>query len=96
MYLCGPAKFYLILIIISTFTYLCISYKQNKHNKSRFQKELKNGILMPTLFSLIWVMIINWVCHMRNGNTIAWILVFLPVILWMFMLLSIIVLFKLS
>ena len=94
MNLCDPAKFYLVLTIITTITYICISYKQNKNNSKKFKKEFNRSILTQVIISILWVILLNWVCNMKKGVTIAWILVFLPFIFWILLLVSIIILFK--
>ena len=94
MNLCNPVKFYIALTIVTTIVYACISYKENKNNKKKYNKEVTSAIMYQVLITIIWVIVLNWVCGFKNGETIAWILVFLPLLLWILLLASVIVLFK--
>ena len=31
---------------------------------------------------LVWTCVLNWICKLKHGNTLAWFLVFLPFILF--------------
>ena len=78
--LCDPAKFYLILSFFSVILYII--------NPNKMIISQNNGLGIQVLIMLIWTYILNWVCTMNNGRSIAWFLVFLP-----FILISLILLF---
>tara|TARA_Y100000389_G_scaffold23233_1_gene19818 strand:- start:3905 stop:4324 length:420 start_codon:yes stop_codon:yes gene_type:complete len=73
--LCGPAKFYLVLSLISLSFYL-IQMVESKNKMNTLM-----GLSIQSLVVLVWTYILNWVCSLKYGNKIAWFLVFLPLLL---------------
>ena len=64
MKMCLPAKIYLALLILS----ILLAVYQGIHF---------TWVLFKTIFGLIWMWVLNWLCS--NGqSTLSWILLFLP------------------
>ena len=40
------------------------------------------GIAFQVVVVLLWTCVLNWICKLKHGNTLAWFLVFLPFILF--------------
>ena len=83
--LCNPAKFYLVLAIISAvyYSYMLLTHsKASEHpdNKEVIDNHTMNGLLVQIAVSVLWVFVLSWVCKMKHGVKIAWFLVFLPVL----------------
>ena len=64
MKLCLPAKIYLALLIISILLAV-------------YQGIQFSWIFFKTVFGLIWMWILNWLCS-KGQSTLSWILLFLP------------------
>ena len=73
--LCGPAQFYLGMSLISIVIYLV---NMMEHTN---QMTTISGIAIQSLVVLLWTEILNWVCTLKYGVKISWLLVFLPIIL---------------
>jgi phosphotransferase system glucose/maltose/N-acetylglucosamine-specific IIC component len=73
--LCSPAKFYLVISVISVLIYILamMNHVDKMHTS--------NGLVVQVIGAIIWTLVLNWICSAKHGNTIAWILVFLPLIL---------------
>ena len=72
--LCTPAKFYLIISLIAVVFYVNDLY--NKRNKLK-SIDLITNILMI----ILWTYVLNWICGKKYGESIAWLLIFLPLIM---------------
>jgi len=73
--LCGPAQFYLVFSLVSLVLYLVNMLEhKNKMNTA-------SGLSIQAIVVIVWTYILNWVCSMKHGDTIAWVLVFLPLIM---------------
>ena len=78
--LCGPAQFYLVLSLISLVLYLVNMLEhKNKMNTA-------SGFTIQVVVVMVWTYLLNWVCSMKHGDTVAWVLVFLPLIILFTML----------
>jgi len=73
--LCTPAKFYLVISVVSLLIYIMamVNHVDKIHTV--------NGLVIQTLSMIIWTLVLNWICTAKHGNTIAWVLVFLPIVL---------------
>ena len=83
--LCDPAKFYLLLAIISAvyYSYILLTHpKAQEHpdHKVTIDSHTTNGLLVQVVVSIAWVIVLGWVCKMKHGVKVAWFLVFLPII----------------
>ena len=72
--LCDPSKLYLLLSFAGTVLYL-INFMEHKPMYTL------PGLGGQIVVMVVWTYILNWVCSMKNGVTISWILVFMPFIL---------------
>lgn len=64
MKMCLPAKIYLALLIISILLAI-------------YQGIPFLWVLFKTVFGLIWMWILNWLCS-KGQSTLSWIILFLP------------------
>ena len=73
--LCSPAKFYLVMSVISVLIYIMamMNHVDKMHTS--------NGLVVQVIGAIIWTLVLNWICSAKHGNTIAWILVFVTLIL---------------
>jgi len=39
------------------------------------------GLVIHGVVIVVWTCVLNWVCSLKNGTNIAWILIFLPILL---------------
>ena len=78
--LCGPAKFYLIISIIGSITYIV--------NIVDHTDKLKSGLSMVIhgLCVVVLTCFFNLVCTMKHGHTVAWFLLFIPIIILILLL----------
>lgn len=72
--LCTPAKFYLLLSLIGVMLY---GFKLMKKRNNLGYLDIVTNIIAI----IVWTAILNWICTKKYGESIAWILVFLPMIL---------------
>jgi hypothetical protein len=81
--LCDPAKFYLFLSFIGVVLYtINFIEKQPMYTLC--------GLGGQVLLMVIYTYILNWVCSMKHGVAVSWVLVFLPFIILSMMLLVVI------
>lgn len=78
--LCGPAKFYLIISIIGSITYIV--------NIVDHTDKLKSGLSMVIhgLCVVVLTWFFNLVCTMKHGHAVAWFLLFIPIIIFTLLL----------
>ena len=75
--LCTPSQFYLVLSIIGLVVYLINMLEhKNKMNTA-------SGLVMQTIIVFVWTYMLNWICSAKHGEQIAWFLVFLPLIIFL-------------
>lgn len=71
--LCDPAKFYLIVSLVSVVMY---AY----HILDKSPRYTVMGLGVQGALALIWTLVLNWVCSLKYGTKISWFLVFLPLL----------------
>ena len=82
--LCMPAKVYLVLSIISIILYMVSMY--NVHDTiieadpdgEGVEQYTQHGLIMNILFTIVWIVILNYICKFKYGKKIAWFIVLLP------------------
>ena len=82
--LCMPAKVYLVLSIISIILYMISMY--NVHDTiieadpdgEGVEQYTQHGLIMNILFTIVWIVILNYICKFKYGKKIAWFIVLLP------------------
>ena len=75
--LCGPAQFYLVLSLVSLVIYM-MNMLEYKHKMNTMA-----GIIIQGIIVLVWTCVLNWVCSLKYGTKVAWLLIFLPMLLIM-------------
>ena len=87
--LCNPAKVYLVLAIVSMLMYtrgLLHMEENNQEHKETIQDYRMSGLIFKMIVSVVWVILLNYICS--SGHTgIAWIVLFLPLIMFALFLL---------
>ena len=83
--LCDPAKFYLVLSIISAAysSYMLLTHpkaEEHPNHKETINNHTINGLIMQIVVAILWTMVLSWICKMKHGVKIAWFLVFLPIL----------------
>ena len=78
--LCGPAKFYIVLTFIGLGFYL---FNMTEH---RNHLNTNTGIMIQMVMAVIWTIVLNWICSLKYGVKVAWLLVFLPLLLFISMM----------
>ena len=82
--LCMPAKVYLVLSIISIILYMVSMY--NVHDTiieadpdgDGVEQYTQHGLIMNIIFTIVWIVILNYICKFKYGKKIAWFIVLLP------------------
>ena len=82
--LCMPAKVYLVLSIISIILYMISMY--NVHDTiieadpdgEGVEQYTQHGLIMNIIFTIVWIVILNYICKFKYGKKIAWFIVLLP------------------
>ena len=82
--LCMPAKVYLVLSIISIILYMISMY--NVHDTiieadpdgEGVEQYTQHGLIMNIIFTILWIVILNYICKFKYGKKIAWFIVLLP------------------
>ena len=74
--LCVPAQFYLVLSLLGFVLYIIRMLEHKNKLKTA------SGLIIQVLIALIWTYILNWVCSAKYGEGIAWLLIFLPFIMF--------------
>lgn len=82
--LCMPAKVYLVLSIISIILYM-ISMS-NVHETvinadpegDGVEQYTLHGLIINIIFTIVWIIILNYICQFKYGKKIAWFIVLLP------------------
>lgn len=82
--LCMPAKVYLVLSIISIILYMISMY--NVHDTiieadpdgEGVEQYTQHGFIMNIIFTIVWIVILNYICKFKYGKKIAWFIVLLP------------------
>lgn len=69
--ICSPAKFYLLISLVSLFIYVSFF---NKIYKQRYH------VLIHIFSIFLWTYLLNLLCNIKHGITISWILVLTPLI----------------
>ena len=93
--LCSPAKVYLILSFITVILYIISMFHIDEHvvhiesisngkpvEVTSTHGYTVSGLVITVLYSLLWVYILNHICSLKYGTKIAWILVLLPILLF--------------
>ena len=83
--LCDPAKFYLVLAIISAAysSYMLLTHpkaEEHPNHKETINNHTINGLIMQIVVAILWTMVLSWICKMKHGVKVAWFLVFLPIL----------------
>ena len=83
--LCDPAKFYLVLSIISAAysSYMLLTHpkaEEHPNHKEAINNHTINGLIMQIVVAILWTMVLSWICKMKHGVKVAWFLVFLPIL----------------
>ena len=82
--LCLPAKVYLFLSLISIVLYMISIY--NVHDTvieadpdgDGVEQYTVHGLLLNIIFTIVWVVVLNYICGFKYGKKIAWFIVLLP------------------
>jgi len=82
--LCLPAKVYLLLSVISIILYMMSMY--NVHDtiieadpeSNGVEQYTVHGLLLNIIFTIVWIVVLNYICSFKHGNKIAWFIVLLP------------------
>ena len=82
--LCMPAKVYLVLSIMSFILYMISMY--NVHDTiieadpdgDGVEQYTQHGLIMNIIFTIVWIVILNYICKFKYGKKIAWFIVLLP------------------
>ena len=82
--LCMPAKVYLVLSIISIILYMISMY--NVHETvinavpegEGVEQYTLHGLIINVIFTIVWIIILNYICQFKYGKKIAWFIVLLP------------------
>ena len=82
--LCMPAKVYLVLSIISIILYMVSMY--NVHDTiieadpdgDGVEQYTQHGLIMNIIFTIVWIVILNYICKFKYGKKIEWFIVLLP------------------
>ena len=82
--LCLPAKVYLFLSLISIVLYMISIY--NVHDTvieadpdgDGVEQYTIHGLLLNIIFTIVWVVVLNYICGFKYGKKIAWFIVLLP------------------
>ena len=84
MKLCKPAQVYLILSLISLTLYV-ISMLNVHEQVLEVEPEGEGihhytlgGLVVKTIFTILWVCLLNYICQFKYGKKIAWFIVLLP------------------
>ena len=84
MKLCKPAQVYLILSLISLTLYVISML--NVHNQvlevepegEGIHHYTFSGLVVKTIFTVLWIYLLNYICQFKYGKEIAWFIVLLP------------------
>ena len=84
MNLCKPAQVYLILSLISLTLYVISML--NVHNQvlevepegEGIHHYTLGGLFVKTIFTILWIYLLNYICQFKYGKKIAWFIVLLP------------------
>lgn len=84
MKLCKPAQVYLILSLISLTLYV-ISMLNVHEQVLEVEPEgggihhyTLGGLFVKTMFTILWIYLLNYICQFKYGKKIAWFIVLLP------------------
>ena len=72
--LCDPAKFYLVVSLVSVVMYVY-------HILDKSPRYTVMGLGVQGALALAWTLVLNWVCSLKYGTKISWFLVFLPLLI---------------
>ena len=93
--LCLPAKVYLGLSVISLVFYLVSMVNVNKTvveadpKNENIHHYTMGGLLMKIFFTVLWVLLLNYICKFKYGKKIAWFIVLLPFFFLIIMLIGV-------
>ena len=84
MKLCKPAQVYLILSLISLTLYVISML--NVHDQvlevepegEGIHHYTLGGLVIKTIFTILWIYLLNYICQFKYGKKIAWFIVLLP------------------
>ena len=82
--LCMPAKVYLVLSIISIILYMVSMYNvhdtiiEEDPDGDGVEQYTQHGLIMNIIFTIVWIVILNYICKFKYGKKIAWFIVLLP------------------
>ena len=84
MKLCKPAQVYLILSLISLTLYVISML--NVHDQvlevepegEGIHHYTLSGLVVKTIFTILWIYLLNYICQFKYGKKIAWFIVLLP------------------
>ena len=82
--LCMPAKVYLFLSLISVLFYLISMFNINttvvtaEPEGDGIHNYTMMGLLLKLFFTILWVLLLNYICKFKYGKKIAWFIVLLP------------------
>ena len=84
MKLCKPAQVYLILSLISLTLYV-VSMLNVHEQVLEVEPEgggihhyTLSGLVVKTIFTILWIYLLNYICQFKYGKKIAWFIVLLP------------------
>lgn len=81
--MCGPLQVYVLLCLISLILQVHVMYTNSSWKKIYNQKlNIITSLIFNFVIFVFWGKILNSLC-MTNNNTIAWMLIFAPIIFGM-------------
>jgi len=84
MNLCKPAQVYLIISLISLTIYLVTMLSVHDQvlevepEGEGVHHYTLGGLVVKTIFTILWVCLLNYICQFKYGKKIAWFIVLLP------------------
>jgi len=93
--MCTPAKVYLVIAVLSNIAYIYHMLRTSDEMVEIGGQSLHEytlwGLASNVGFLALWTLLLNYVCkRFKNGETIAWILLFIPVLFFAFVVIMVI------
>tara|TARA_Y100001970_G_C13861404_1_gene664297 strand:- start:77 stop:595 length:519 start_codon:yes stop_codon:yes gene_type:complete len=82
--LCKPAQLYLFLSFFSVIVYLVSMLRMNdavvesEPEGGHVHHYTFGGLLVKVFFTVLWTLLLNYICKFKYGKKIAWFIVLLP------------------
>jgi ABC-type transport system involved in multi-copper enzyme maturation permease subunit len=87
--MCTPAQVYTVLVFLSCLLYVYHMVRNtddiNRVGGASVHTYTIIGLVVKVVFSLLWVLILNYICQrFKHGNAIAWVLLLIPLLFFAF------------